>query len=84
MSDMYLCVVALSSDKLGCHPVGGTDDGIALLLLLGKLGSIAEVRQLDLSLHRHQNVITLDVAVNTVKTMNIYEALKALKGGGRM
>ena len=69
----------MSSNQLRCHPIGGTDDCVSLLLLLCQLCSIAEVRDFDFSLVVQKNVVTLDITMNSVEAMDIAKCFQSLK-----
>jgi hypothetical protein len=76
--DVGLEVVAGLLDHLGSHPEGGADEGVALRLHVGQLGSDAKVGQLNLAGLGEEDVGGLDVAVDFAFGVEIVEAEEEL------
>lgn len=60
-------------DELWWHPVRRANNGASLLVGI-KLGTKAEIGELDLAVHANENVVTLDVAVDDVVRVEVVES----------
>lgn len=60
--------------------IGSTNHGVSDLLLVGELGSISKVGELDSPIRGEKDVVTLDISVDSVQRVHVGEGLQCFSG----